>query len=85
MSVRLKFLFFVPLFIILSSSAMAEDNNYFNHTKYFFLCSYTRQCSYCESCNKEFYKVKIQNNLDKRIKSVTYKYYCKQYKHWLSA
>ena len=57
------------------SSARAEDISYHAHKKYFYLCAYAKECSYCESCTKDVYKVRIKNNTEKRIKSVYYQYY----------
>ena len=75
MLARLKYLLFIPLFFVARTSLLAADNNYFMHKKYFFLCSFKKECSVCESCTKEVYKVKIMNNTDKKIKSVYYTYY----------
>ncbi|MBC7554891.1 MAG: hypothetical protein H7257_13040 [Taibaiella sp.] len=73
------FLFIFTSLFLSFSIARAEDNNYNNHKKYFFLCSYTKECFSCESCSKELYKVKIKNNTDMRIKSVYYQYYSPLY------
>ena len=58
-----------------SYKAPAETKNYYAHRKYFDLCSFVRQCSYCESCPRQMYKVKIKNVQDKRIKHIYYSYY----------
>lgn len=75
MTARIKVLLFVLVSFCCTSPTFAGDNNYFAHTKYFYLCSFTKQCSYCESCSKEMYKVKIKNRLDKKIKAIHYQYY----------
>ena len=75
MFARLKYLLFIPLFFVGMSSLFAQDENYFMHKKHFFLCSFKKECSVCESCTKEVYKVKILNNADKKIKSVYYTFY----------
>ncbi len=77
---RLTLLLFVPIFLFCSSTLFAGDNNYFQHKKIFYLCSIKKECFYCESCSKEMYKVKIKNNVDKKIKSIYYQYYSPLYK-----
>ncbi len=69
---------------LFSSSAFAGDNNYFQHKKFFWLCSITKECFYCESCAKEMYKLKIKNNTDKKIKSIYYQYYSPLYQKVLT-
>lgn len=76
---RFTRLLLVPVFLFCSISLFAGENDYVNHKKYFYLCSITKDCFYCESCAKEMYKIKIRNNADKRIKSVYYQYYSPLY------
>lgn len=79
MTGRISLLLFIPLFILCSLTAGAQDLNYNSHTKYFDLCSYKKECYSCESCPREMYKVKIKNKTDKKIKSVYYQYYSPLY------
>jgi hypothetical protein len=72
MALRLSLL----LVVLLSfGSVRAQDVSYFAHKKYFYLCAYKKECSYCESCTKDVFKVRIKNNTDKRIKNVYYQFY----------
>ncbi|WP_133162532.1 hypothetical protein [Flavipsychrobacter stenotrophus] len=79
MAGRFTLLLFVPIFLF-CSSVFAGDHNYFQHKKIFYLCSIQKECFYCESCSKEMYKIKIKNNVDKKIKSIFYQYYSPVYK-----
>ncbi len=79
MTGRLSLFLIVPLFLLCSSTLFGADNNYFQHKKFFYLCTITKECFGCESCTKEMYKVKIRNNADKRIKSIYYQYYSPLY------
>lgn len=72
---RLKFLLFVPLFLLSIASANAQDIDYLKHGKTFDLCSFKKQCSECYTCTENRYMVKIKNKGDKKIKSVSYKFY----------
>jgi hypothetical protein len=58
-----------------TTSLKAADNNYFKHRAFFDLCSYKLTCSYCASCTRQLYTVKIENKLDKKIKHIYYQYY----------
>ncbi len=79
MAGRLKLLLFIPLFLSFAANINAADNNYFLHTKFFYLCSIKKECFSCESCTKELYQLKIRNNTNKNIKSVYYQYYSPLY------
>jgi hypothetical protein len=79
MLLRLRFLLFVPLFILSGIAVHAQDNDYLKHGKVFCLCSFHLDCSYCKDCNNERYAVKINNNLDKKITRVFYTYYSEPY------
>lgn len=79
MAGRFTVMFILGLFLTGSLSVHAQDQNYNNHKKYFYLCSYKKECSGCESCTKEMYRVKIKNNLDKKIRNVYYQYYSPVY------
>ena len=79
MAGRFTLLVFIPIFLF-CSSVFAGDHNYFQHKKIFHLCTVTKECFYCESCSKEMYKIKIKNNVDKKIKSIYYQYYSSVYK-----
>ncbi|NDC41492.1 MAG: hypothetical protein EBZ77_08080, partial [Chitinophagia bacterium] len=57
------------------ATCLGQDVSYTAHKKYFYLCAYQKECTYCESCSKDVYKVRIKNNTDKRITSVFYQYY----------
>ena len=72
---RLKTLVLISLFVAGGFSGRAQDNDYLKHGKIFCLCSFRLECSYCHSCNAERYAVKINNNLDKKISNVYYKFY----------
>ena len=72
---RFKPVLFASIFVLCSAFSFAGDMSYATHRKYFDLCSYKKVCSYCESCSKEYYQVKIKNNVDKKIKSIQYRYY----------
>lgn len=52
-----------------------EKMDYLKHNKYFYLCSYQRQCSNCNSCTNQRYVVKIKNRVDKEIVNIKYAYY----------
>ena len=75
MSSRLKILLFVPLFLLSYSTVHAQAVDYFKHRKAFDLCSFHRECSDCFSCGKQRYIVKIKNNVDKKIKGISYVFY----------
>ena len=75
MSSRLRYLLFVPLFLLSFSAVKAQDYDYLKHSKIFNLCSFKRQCSQCYTCDQERYIVKIKNNVDKKITGVSYKFY----------
>lgn len=79
MSGRLTIILLVSIFFFCSHTASAGDNNYFQHKKFFYLCSIKKECFYCESCSKEMYKIKIKNLADKKIKSVYYQFYSPLY------
>lgn len=75
MSFRLRALLVFSFFCLMSFASSAEDLNYFTHTKYFYLCSFSKECSFCESCSKDMLKVKIKNLSYKNIAKVYYSYY----------
>ena len=79
MSSRLKILLFVPLFLLGSSALHAQATDYLKHRKVFDLCSFNRECSDCYTCGKQRYVVKIKNNVDKKIKSISYVFYSSVY------
>jgi hypothetical protein len=72
---RLTLLLFVPLFFLSGSSVFAQQTDYLKHGKIFNLCSYKRDCSNCHGCGKQRYIVKLKNNLNKDIKSVSFVFY----------
>ncbi len=72
---KIRHFAFVALLLASSFASFAGDNNYFVHTKFFYICSIKKACVYCESCPREVYDVKIQNRLDKKIHHVYYQYY----------
>lgn len=79
MAGRFLVMFILGIFLSISNTVNAQDLNYNTHKKYFFLCSYKKECSNCESCTKEVYRVKIKNNTDKKIKSIYYQFYSPVY------
>ncbi len=71
--------------LLLSTTAMyAGDNDFLRHTKFFYICSFKRECTNCNSCSKQRYQVKIQNRLDKKIKSISYAFYSDVYNEILT-
>ena len=76
---RLRSFLFVTLFVLTTAAAYAGDNDYLRHTKAFYLCSFKKECSDCYSCGKQRYTVKIQNRVEKRIKSISYTFYSAVY------
>ncbi len=62
----------------------AGDNDFLRHTKFFYICSFKRECTNCNSCSKQRYQVKIQNRLDKKIKSISYAFYSDVYNEILT-
>jgi hypothetical protein len=75
MPTRIKALFILPLFLLFASVLQAQDSDYLKHGKAFCICSFWRECTLCSSCDKDRYEVKLDNHADKRIKSVSYKFY----------
>ena len=76
---RLKILLFLPLFFMGKSLVHAQATDYLKHRKAFDLCSFHRECSDCHECRKQRYVVKIKNNVDKKIKSISYVFYSDVY------
>jgi hypothetical protein len=73
---RLRILFLIPLFLLSNIGSHAQEaKDYLRHRKDFDLCSYHRECSDCYNCGKQRYIVKIKNNVDKKIKEVSYVFY----------
>jgi len=72
---RLKFLLFVPLLFISMAGLRAQSQDYLKHRKVFDVCSIKKQCRECYTCEQQRYVVKIKNNEDKKITSVSYKFY----------
>jgi hypothetical protein len=72
---RLGFLLFVPIFLLSNNTVHAQATDYLRHRKAFDLCSYHLECSDCHECGKQRYIVKIKNNVDKKIKSISYVFY----------
>ena len=81
---RLKVLFLLPLFLFGKTTTHAQDNDYLRHNKFFYLCSYQRECSNCYDCGKQKYSVKIKNNTDKKIKKVSYVFFSDVYNRILT-
>jgi len=75
MLANLRYFLLIALFCTLLPELRAQDHSYFSHKKYFYLCSFKKQCTGCESCTRDIYKVRIKNNSDKKIKSVFYTFY----------
>ena len=76
---RLKTLLLIPLFLMGNSALHAQAIDYLRHRKAFDLCSYHLECSDCKECGKQRYIVKIKNNVDKKIKSISYVFYSDVY------
>ncbi len=74
----------VSLFLLSAPASFAGDNDYLRHTKIFFLCSFKRECTNCSECSKQRYNVKIQNRMDKKIKSISYTFYSPVYNKLLT-
>ena len=84
MLVRIKLVVLVSLMLLSATASFAVDNDYLKHTKAFYLCSFKRDCSNCFECGKQRYIVKIQNRVDKKIKSISYKFYSSVYNKLLT-
>ncbi len=76
---RLRVLLCVSFLILSASASRAGDNDFLRHTKFFYICSIKRECTDCNDCSKQRYLVKIQNRLDKKIKSISYCFYSDVY------
>jgi len=76
---KLKFLLFISVFCIGTSSVRAQSNDYLRHRKIFDLCSFKRECSNCYECGKQRYIVKINNKETKAIKKISYSFYSDVY------
>ncbi len=81
---RLRILLFVPLFFLSFSHSHAQDIDYLRHNKIFYLCSFKKECSECYDCGKQRFRVKIKNNVNKKIKEVHYKFYSEVYNRVLT-
>ena len=84
MQFRFSVCLLVSLFLLSSSASFAGDNDYLRHNKFFYLCSFKRQCTDCYNCGKERYIVKIQNRTDKKIKTISYTFYSSVYNKLLT-
>ena len=72
---RLKFLYFIPFLLLTVFAATAQETDYLKHGKIFKICSIKAECSDCYSCYRERFLLHVQNNSDKRIKTIYYKYH----------
>jgi hypothetical protein len=72
---RFKPLLFIPVFLLGTSYSFSQDIDYLRHGKLFDLCSYKRECSHCNGCDKQRFLVKINNKEPKSIKKVSYVFY----------
>lgn len=72
---RFSVFLLVSVLLFGNSASYAGDNDYLRHTKIFYLCSFHKECTDCNNCNKDRFLVKIQNRMDKKIKTVTYSFY----------
>lgn len=81
---RFSVLLFVSVLFFSNSALYAGDNDYLRHNKIFYLCSFKKECTDCYNCGKERYIVKIQNRVDKKIKSVSYTFYSSVYNKLLT-
>jgi hypothetical protein len=69
----------VSLFFLSFSRLHAQDIDYLRHNKIFYVCSIKRECTDCYSCGKQRFLVKIKNNSDKKVKSISYQFYSEVY------
>lgn len=81
---RLRSLLLVLLLAVCQTSVVsAQDKekptDYLKHNKYFWICTFKRQCSNCYDCGAQRLIVKIKNRVDKRILDVKYVYYSEAY------
>ena len=81
---RFSVLLSVTILLFSSTGSFAGDNDYLRHNKFFYLCSFKRECTNCSECGKDRYNVKIQNRVDKKIKSVSYTFYSSVYNKLLT-
>ncbi len=81
---RLRVLLCVTFLFLSVSASQAGENDFLRHNKFFYICSIKRECTNCFDCGKQRYNVKIQNRLDKKIKSVTYCFYSDVYNKLLT-
>ena len=72
---RFSVFFLVSVVLFSNSASYAGDNDYLRHNKFFYLCSFHRECSDCNSCGKDRLLVKIQNRENKKIKNISYTFY----------
>ncbi len=79
MSSRLRIVLFVPLFLLCTLGARAQAIDYLKHRKQFDLCSFKQECYDCNFCGKQRILVKIKNNVDKKIKKISYVFYSDVY------
>ena len=79
MQSRLRVLLCVSLLLSISAVSYAGDNDFLRHTKFFYICSIKRECTNCSDCGKQRFMIKIQNRLDKKIKTVSYAFYSDVY------
>ncbi|MCW3123369.1 MAG: hypothetical protein JWQ38_2861 [Flavipsychrobacter sp.] len=70
-----KALLLAPLFLLTTGGAKAQETDYLRHGKVFDLCSYKYECSNCNNCGKQRFKVKINNKSNLAIKNISYVFY----------
>jgi hypothetical protein len=75
MLTRMRILFLLCLSFSAAGKVNAQSIDYLRHNKIFNLCAFERECSGCYDCDKQKFKVKIKNLVDKKIKSVSYVYF----------
>jgi hypothetical protein len=73
-----RYLLAALMLLLCNTASKAQEidrMDYLMHNKYFYVCSYKRQCSNCNDCTNQRYVVKIKNRVDKEITNVRYVYY----------
>lgn len=79
MLLRIAFLLFASFVLSASTGASAQEVDYLRHNKFFYLCSFKRECSHCYDCGKQRYQMRIKNRTEKRITGISYVFYSDVY------